>query len=272
MRGVVTLAAALTLPEETPLRAELLVVALVVTIGTLVLQGTTLPVLARALDVRGPDPREDALQEATVLGATTGAGLRLVESDPEADPGVLRMLQTQATARVHRAWERLGTLGPTDAETPSEAQARLRTTMIREERAELLRIRDAGQVDHAVLTSILGQLDAEETALGWSATRSAVLRESPLLPPDHILSGCEHLTATETPVPPTTAEGCPTCLAAGMRWVHLRACAHCGAVGCCDSSEGRHASAHFRETAHPVMRSLEPGEAWRWCYVDAVVG
>ncbi len=272
MRGVVTLAAALTLPEETPLRAELLVIALVVTIGTLVLQGMTLPVLARALDVRGPDPREDALQEATVLGATTGAGLRLVESDPEADPVVVGMLQTQAEARVNRAWERLGTLGPTDDETPSEAQARLRTTMIREERAELLRIRDAGQVDHAVLTSILGQLDAEETALGWAATRSSAVRQSPLLPPDRIASGCEHMAATEKPVPPTSADGCPTCLAEGARWVHLRVCAHCGAVGCCDSSEGKHAAAHFRESGHPVMRSLEPGEAWRWCYVDEVLG
>ena len=82
MRGVVTLAAALTLPEETPLRAELIVIALVVTVGTLLLQGLTLPSLARALDVRGPDPREDALVEATVLGATTGAGLRLIEADP----------------------------------------------------------------------------------------------------------------------------------------------------------------------------------------------
>ncbi len=272
MRGVVTLAAALTLPEETPLRAELVVIALVVTVGTLVLQGMTLPVLARALDVRGPDPREDALQEATVLGATTGAGLRLVEADPEADPLVVGMLQTQAEARVNRAWERLGTLGPTDGETPSEAQARLRTTMIREERAELLRIRDAGQVDHAVLTSILGQLDAEETALGWAATRTSVLHQSPLLPPDRIASGCEHMAATEVPVPPTSADGCPTCLAEGARWVHLRVCSHCGSVGCCDSSEGRHASAHFRESGHPVMRSLEPGEAWRWCYVDEVLG
>lgn len=272
MRGVVTLAAALTLPEETPLRAELLVIALVVTVGTLVLQGTTLPALARALDVRGPDPREDALQEATVLGATTGAGLRLVEADPQADPTVLGTLQSQAEARVHRAWERLGTLGPTDDETPSEAAARLRTSMIREERAELLRIRDAGQVDHAVLTSILGQLDAEETALGWAATRGAALRESPLRPPDRIALGCDHLVETEVPVAPTSADGCPTCLAEGRRWVHLRACATCGAVGCCDSSEGRHASAHHRESGHPVMRSIEPGEAWRWCYVDGVLG
>jgi Na+/H+ antiporter len=272
MRGVVTLAAALTLPEETPLRAELIVIALVVTVGTLLLQGTTLPVLARALDVRGPDPREDALQEATVLGATTGAGLRLIEADPEADRAVVKAIQEQASARVNRSWERLGTLGQGDDETPSEKHVRVRTEMIREERAELLRIRDRGAVDHAVLNTVLGQLDAEETALVWSATRSGAVRASPLRPPDHIAGACGHLAAAEIPRPPTSAEGCPTCLEQGMRWVHLRACADCGQVGCCNSSQGKHAAAHFRETGHPVMRSIEPGEAWRWCFVDQVIG
>ena len=176
MRGVVTLAAALTLPEETPLRAQLVVIALVVTVGTLLLQGSTLPWLARRLDVRGPDPREDALQEATVLGATTGAGLRLIEADPSADDATVAAIRDQATARVNRSWERLGTLGPGDDETPSEARARVRTEMIREERAELLRIRDLGGVDHEVLTSVLGQLDAEESALIWNATRAGAVR------------------------------------------------------------------------------------------------
>ena len=272
MRGVVTLAAALTLPPETPLRAELVVIALVVTVGTLLLQGTTLPMLARALDVRGPDPREDALVEATVLGATTGAGLRLIESDPEADLAAVAAIRQQASARVNRSWERLGTLGPGDDETPSEAQARLRTVMIREERAELLRIRDEGAVDHAVLSTVLGQLDAEETALVWNATRSGAVRASPLRPPDRIAGACDHLAEAEVPKPPTSAEGCPTCLAEGLRWVHLRACATCGEVGCCDSSPGRHSEKHFDDTGHPVMRSIEPGEAWRWCYVDEVVG
>ncbi len=272
MRGVVTLAAALTLPEDTPLRAQLVVIALVVTVGTLLLQGSTLPALARALDVRGPDPREDALQEATVLGATTGAGLRLIEADPSADEPTIEAIRDQATARVNRSWERLGTLGPGDDETPSEARARVRIEMIREERAELLRIRDSGGVDHEVLTSVLGQLDAEESALVWGATRAGAVRSSPLRPPDRISGACEHLVAAETPKAPTTAEGCPTCLAEGLTWVHLRACAECGRVGCCDSSVGKHAEAHFRETGHPVMRSIEPGEAWRWCYVDEVLG
>ncbi len=272
MRGVVTLAAALTLPERTPLRAQLVVIALVVTVGTLLLQGSTLPWLARTLDVRGPDPREDALQEATVLGATTGAGLRLIEADPQADHATVESIREQATARVNRSWERLGTLGPGDDETPSEARARVRTEMIQEERAELLRIRDRGGVDHEVLTSVLGQLDAEESALIWNATRSGAVRASPLRPPDRIVGACEHLAASETPTPPTSADGCPTCLAEGLTWVHLRSCAECGNVGCCDSSVGKHAEAHFHDSGHPVMRSIEPGEAWLWCYVDEVLG
>jgi CPA1 family monovalent cation:H+ antiporter len=272
MRGVVTLAAALTLPENTPLRPELVVIALVVTVGTLLVQGTTLPALARALGVRGPDPRQDALQEATVLGATTGAGLRVIEQDPDADPVIVDGIRTQAADRVNRSWERLGTLRPGDDETPAETRTRLRLEMIREERAELLRIRDRGGVDHAVLTSILAQLDAEETALAWSATHATEVRESELLPPERVAGACAHLAETEVPHQPSSHDGCPGCLEAGLRWVHLRACATCGAVGCCDSSEGKHAAAHFHTSGHPVIRSIEPGEAWRWCYVDEVLG
>ncbi|MGL5930219.1 MAG: cation:proton antiporter [Dermatophilaceae bacterium] len=272
MRGVVTLAAALTLPEETPLRAELVVIALVVTVGTLLLQGTTLPVVASGLDVRGPDPREDALAEATVVGATTGAGLRALESDPDADPEIVGIIRDQSAARVNRGWERLGTLGPSSAETPSEAQARLRTAMIAIERAELMRIRDSGDVDHQVLTSVLARLDAEEAALGWVRERGGRLHESLLRPPERGPSGCQHLDSLDAPRPPGSAEGCEECLANGTRWVHLRSCETCGHVGCCDSSPERHAAAHHRATDHPVMRSIEPGEAWRWCYVDEVLG
>lgn len=53
---------------------------------------------------------------------------------------------------------------------------------------------------------------------------------------------------------------------------HLRMCMTCGHIGCCDSSPHQHASEHFRETGHPVMRSVEPGEDWRWCYIDVRLG
>jgi len=62
--------------------------------------------------------------------------------------------------------------------------------------------------------------------------------------------------------------GCAECLAQGDTWVHLRLCLTCGHVGCCDSSKNKHATRHFYATQHPVVQSLEPGETWRWCYID----
>jgi monovalent cation:H+ antiporter-2, CPA2 family len=82
-------------------------------------------------------------------------------------------------------------------------------------------------------------------------------------------SACDHARETRT-VRPITPAGCQECLAEGDRWVHLRLCMACGHVGCCDSSPNRHASAHFEETGHPIVRSWEPGEDWAWCFVDRV--
>jgi len=81
-------------------------------------------------------------------------------------------------------------------------------------------------------------------------------------------NGCGHLDTIQ-PVYPS-AKGCEDCLRIGGRWVHLRLCMICGHVGCCDSSPNRHASRHYSETTHPVMRSLEPGESWGWCFADEV--
>lgn len=77
---------------------------------------------------------------------------------------------------------------------------------------------------------------------------------------------CAHLGQVQDVSPRT--EGCEECLGTGGRWVHLRMCLACGHIGCCDSSPGRHATGHFRETDHALIKSAEPGEAWRWCYVD----
>ncbi len=74
------------------------------------------------------------------------------------------------------------------------------------------------------------------------------------------------------PSVPPTGTGCAECEAAGGWWFHLRRCAQCGHIGCCDSSPNRHATRHAQGSAHPVMRSLEPGEDWRWCFVDEIVG
>lgn len=69
-------------------------------------------------------------------------------------------------------------------------------------------------------------------------------------------------------VAPRTPEGCEECLQIGLSWVHLRVCLTCGHVGCCDSSLMKHARAHVYMARHPIVQSLEPGEYWRWCYVD----
>ncbi len=80
------------------------------------------------------------------------------------------------------------------------------------------------------------------------------------------MAECTHLDAIED-VPPS-GDGCVECLAMGGRWVHLRRCATCGHVGCCDSSPNKHATAHFHSSHHPIVQSFEPGEDWYWCYVD----
>ena len=79
---------------------------------------------------------------------------------------------------------------------------------------------------------------------------------------------CTHLDAVTTDVIPS-GPGCEECLRTGQRWVHLRLCMTCGHVGCCDSSPGRHATAHWHANpGHPVIWSFEPGEDWWWCYAD----
>ena len=80
---------------------------------------------------------------------------------------------------------------------------------------------------------------------------------------------CEHAAGLGAVMP--TSDGCEECLKIGSTWVHLRVCMNCGHVGCCDSSKHKHATAHFHETGHPVMRSIEPGDEWGWCYIDKLM-
>ncbi|MFN8023706.1 MAG: UBP-type zinc finger domain-containing protein [Acidimicrobiales bacterium] len=82
---------------------------------------------------------------------------------------------------------------------------------------------------------------------------------------------CSHIPTDLAPPAPQTTVGCTSCLAEGRHdWVHLRECQSCGHVGCCDNSPARHATAHAQHTSHPLIRSMEPGENWWWCYVDEV--
>ncbi len=78
---------------------------------------------------------------------------------------------------------------------------------------------------------------------------------------------CAHVPDAADAAP--SGDGCLECLKTGDSWVHLRICAHCGAVGCCDDSPNRHADAHWRtHPTHPLIRSYEPGEEWWWCFAD----
>jgi monovalent cation:H+ antiporter-2, CPA2 family len=77
---------------------------------------------------------------------------------------------------------------------------------------------------------------------------------------------CGHVAQIQRVHP--SARGCEDCLRIGDTWVHLRICMICGHVGCCDSSPNKHATAHFHAAGHPIMRSVEPGETWGWCFVD----
>lgn len=80
---------------------------------------------------------------------------------------------------------------------------------------------------------------------------------------------CTHLDQIRN-VTPRTPEGCEECLRSGDTWVHLRLCLTCGHVGCCDASRNKHATRHVHATGHPIVRSFERGEDWRWCYIDRV--
>jgi uncharacterized UBP type Zn finger protein len=82
------------------------------------------------------------------------------------------------------------------------------------------------------------------------------------------MATCAHLDTIEITELPEAVDGCEDCLREGGRWLHLRICLGCGHVGCCDDSPNRHATAHATGSHHPIIRSLEPGEDWCWCYED----
>lgn len=79
---------------------------------------------------------------------------------------------------------------------------------------------------------------------------------------------CVHVQQVNQNIKAKTPNGCEECLQMGSDWVHLRLCLSCGHVGCCDSSPNKHGTKHFKSTHHPIIKSYEPGENWKWCYVD----
>jgi len=87
--------------------------------------------------------------------------------------------------------------------------------------------------------------------------------------PNAANTGCSHLNSGPWVDPTSTV--CDECVALGDSWVHLRACLNCGHVGCCDQSKNKHATRHYRATKHPLLRSLEPGDTWIYCYIDRLL-
>jgi CPA1 family monovalent cation:H+ antiporter len=272
MRGVVTLAAVFLIPAQTPHRALLALVAFIVVAGTLLVQGLTLPWLVTRLRLPGPDLAEDALQAAGLISTATQAGLAVLDelSKPEDPPEVLEELRERSLKRSNRIWEQLGR-SQDELEPPAATYRRLRLQMLSAERGSILEARDSGVYDDEVLRVALQEIDLEESMLDRIEDATARLDDE-LATPRQRAGDCAHLREAPKLVKPRTPEGCEECLRDGTRWVHLRLCLTCGHVGCCDSSTQKHAAAHYRETTHPVMRSFEPGEAWRWCYVDDLLG
>ncbi|WP_226344339.1 Na+/H+ antiporter [Agilicoccus flavus] len=284
MRGVVTLAAVFTLPPQTPHREVLVLAAMVVVAGTLLLQGATLPWAARRFGVRGPDPRADLLAAAQVMRTASRAGLAELDrlsADPavDVDEATVADLRARAQRRADAHWEGLAGSGRAGWSPPGASYRRLRAAMIDAERDAVLEVRARGDVDHEVLAGVMNALDIEESMIADLAERldrtssTAGVAVDHVAAPASVAGECEHLRADEgRPDPEPRSQTCPICEAEGLNPVHLRLCLTCGFVGCCDSSQGRHASAHAAETGHPVVRSFEHDEVWRWCYVDEVLG
>lgn len=272
MRGVVTLAAAFLIPAEAADRQAMIFIALVVAIGTLIIQGLTLPILARYLRVEGPDARQDALQQAVLTEHAISAGLAELAEFADEPKVLTDQLRQEAQRRTNRMWERVGPRGADFSETPGDAYRRVRVAMLAAERAELVRLRDQGVTEHDLLGRLLEQLDVEESVLDLSEDdRRDEERGSALRPPAALEGGCGHLRGAPDHCEPASLQ-CLRCEEDGTASVHLRKCMECGYVGCCDSSVGLHSTRHFEETGHPVMESFETGEAWRWCYVDGQTG
>jgi CPA1 family monovalent cation:H+ antiporter len=262
MRGVVTLAAAFVIPVDTEYREVLLLMAFTVVAGTLFIQGMSLPWVARRLHVRSPDPVEDALARATLLQQASKAALhRLDELEYDDSQGVVDLIRQRLDQRNFAAWERLSTVA--DRESPSDLYARIRLSMLEAERTKVLKIRGSGKVDSEVVADVLALLDVEESMLDVATEERRELQEyTTLRRTGYTCDDLAHYPVVDTVPEPM----CQRCLDEGLEWVALRQCLECGNVGCCDSSVGQHATAHFHDTTHPVMETAEPGEDWRWCY------
>ena len=172
MRGVVSLAAAFALPADFPQRSLILFLTFVVVVGTLLIQGLTLPALIRWLGVTGTEEQQDLIREAGAQHAAANAALARLDEElansafvPE---DVVSRLREKAEIRQLGAWERLGGRGTPDGasiEPPSVSFRRLRRSMIDAEREVFIDLRDRGQIDDEVLVRVQRELDLEESIM-----------------------------------------------------------------------------------------------------------
>lgn len=179
MRGVVTLAAAAAIPIATngsqpfPFRDVVILIAFVVTVGTLLVQGLSLPWMIRTLRVEGTESQSDALAEAQAQHHAANAAVnRLGEIAAAADDlgdsarhEVADRLRELAQHRSNQAWERLGRPAHEIGESPGATYRRMRRDMLAAEREVFVTERDAGRIDDEVLRRVLRELDLEEAAL-----------------------------------------------------------------------------------------------------------
>lgn len=167
MRGVVSLAAAAAVPASVPGRDLVMLLAFTVTVGTLLIQGTTLPWLIRRLGVHGEEEATDALAEAqaahnAALAAVTRLDELVADEANYTPDHVVERLRSLAERRGDAAWERLGRQ---DMESPAAVHRRLRLEMLDAERAVYVTARDAGEIDDEVLRRVLRELDLEQARL-----------------------------------------------------------------------------------------------------------
>ena len=123
-----------------------------------------------------------------------------------------------------------------------------------------------GSVDAFARAAALFRADAAGESTPEPPPKRAAIDTDQLIRFEPQQGTCAHVDEINAVTP--SAPGCEACLEAGDTWIHLRICTVCGHVGCCDSSKNKHATKHHHATGHAIVRSLEPGETWGWCYVD----
>lgn len=266
MRGVVTLAAALTLPFDFPAREVLVFVALFVTVGTLLGQGLTLPELAKRLGTNGPDAREDAVEEVIVMHRASVRALNEL-GDTLGSPderAAFEEIEHGTRQRLESLWDRLDREG---TQTPEATQRQLNLEMLQGQRAAVLEFRDNHAVEQALIADLLESFDIQEAGLQRHSDKSESIENSPIaVSPDE--APCPDLADAPLHIKPAGMTGCTRCEAEGRRPEDLALCLTCGHIGCVD--ELHHAREHFEETGHPVIRSFTPGESWRHCLIHHV--